>query len=383
MKDKVGKIRVDRRTVLKAGAGLIGGVAMSQLLPSLGGVAQAADPTATPASVPADFYSTVTITPEGGYVDPAKYGKFRIGFSNGFSGNSWRKVMLAALQKEAKQHPELKELIIVDGQNDVNKQVGDIESLISQEVDAILVIGNSGTAVVPALKKATDMNIVTVPFNLPVDGDQYTAYTGVDPARKGARNAEALVKYLGGKGKIVALGGIPGNSYTAAGWGAAEPIFKKAGIEVLAFKDTDWEEDKAKVVMSDLIAAYPEIDGIWSDGGQVATGALKALLAANKPLIPVTGDDYNGLLRLYDQYKDKYPNFKFSSISEPTWESVIALRTALDVLKGGKVPVKAMIEPKAITPENYKQYYRPDLPDGAFADTDLSDEELKKIFSGG
>jgi ribose transport system substrate-binding protein len=373
VKDNMGKIRVDRRTVLKAGVGLIGGAAASRLLP-LGGVAQAADPTATPVAAPAgDFYSTVTITSEGGKVDTSKYARFRIGFSNGFSGNSWRKMMLAALAKEVKRHPEIKEMIIVDGQNDVNKQVGDIESLISQEVDAILCIANSGTAVVPALKKATDMNIVTLPFNLPVDGDQYTAYTGVDPARKGARNAAELSKLMGNKG----------NSYTAAGWGAAEPIFKQNGIEVLTFKDTDWQEDKAKVVMSDLIAAYPEIDGVWSDGSQVATGALKALLAANKPLIPVCGDDYNGIFRLYDEYKDKYPNFKFSAISEPTWEVVIALRMALDVLKGGDVPVKAMIEPKAITPETYQQYYRPNLPDAAFVDTDLSDEELKAIFSGG
>ena len=74
---------------------------------------------------------------------------------------------------------------------------------------------------------------------------------------------------------------------------------------MLAFRDTNWEEDRAKIVMADLIAAYPQIDGVWCDGGQVATGAMKALLAANRPLVPVTGDDYNGILKLYDQYKDK------------------------------------------------------------------------------
>jgi ribose transport system substrate-binding protein len=132
--------------------------------------------------------------------------------------------------------------------------------------------------------------------------------------------------------------------------------------------------------MSDLISAYPEIDGVWADGSQVSTGALKALMAANKPLIPVVGDDYNGLLRLYDEYSAEYPDFGFQAISEPTWESAIALRIALDILKGEEVPFKQMIEPTAITVDNYKEYYKSDLPDAVFVDTELSDETLKEIF---
>jgi ribose transport system substrate-binding protein len=333
-----------------------------------------------------NFISEQTIVAEGDIVNVSKYAKkgpYRIGFSNGFSGNSWRKMCTASLQREAKNHEEIEDLIILDGQGDVNKQVNDIESLIAQEVDAILVIANSGTAVIPVLREATRLGIVTIPFNLPVEGNDFTAYVGVDPANKGERNAKFLKGAVGSNAKIVALGGLPGNSYTAAGWGAAESLLKSAGIEVLAFRDAYWEEDRAKVIMSDLIVAYPQIDGVWADGGQVSTGALKALLAANKPLIPVCGDDYNGLLRMYDKYKDKYPEFKFSAISEPTWESAIALRTALKILKGEKVNSKQMIKPKGITPANYKDYFRPDLPDAVFVDTGLSDKELSEIFGLG
>jgi ribose transport system substrate-binding protein len=330
-----------------------------------------------------DFISKQTVVSVGDMVDSAKYAKkgpYRIGFSNGFSGNSWRKMCLASLEREAAKHKDIKDLIVLDGQGDVNKQINDIESLISQEVDAILVIANSGTAVVPVLREATRLGIVTIPFNLPVEGTNYTAYVGVDPANKGERNAEFLKSAVGSGGKVVALGGLPGNSYTAAGWGAAESLLKGAGIDVLAFRDAYWEEDRAKVIMSDLIVAYPKIDGVWADGGQVVTGALKALLAANKPLIPVCGDDYNGLLRMYDKYSKEYPGFSFSSISEPTWESAIALRTALKILKGEKVNSKQMIKPKSITPDNYKDYFRPDLPDAVFVDTELSDKELAEIF---
>lgn len=322
------------------------------------------------------------ISKSGAAVSAAKKaGPYRVGFSNGFSGNSWRAMCIRALQLEAKNHQDLGDLIVVDGQGDITKQVNDIKSLASQQVDAILCIANSGTAVVPALRNATRDGIVTVPFNLPVDGEDYSAYCGTDPSKKGNASGTWLRNALGGKGKIVALGGLPGNSYTAAGWKGAQEAFAGAEIEVLAFKDTDWSEDKAKVVMSDLIAAYPEIDGIWADGGQVTAGASKALLAAGRPLVPVTGDDYNGLLKLYDTEKGRQQKFDIGLISEPTWESVVALRMALSILRGEEIAKQWIITPKLITKDNYKDYMRADLADGVFTDTNLPDDELKKIFS--
>jgi ribose transport system substrate-binding protein len=370
-----------RQFLAMLAAGSASGLLMASGLRA--GLAQG--PTPTPSATPAmrDAIAAATIDAQGAAVDVAKYAKagpYRIGFSNGFSGNSWRAMMLASLEQEKLRHPEIGELIIVDGQGDVTKQVNDIESLIAQSVDVILTIPNSGTSVAPALRSATQQGIVTVPFNLPVDGEDYVAYIGTDPANKGLRLGEWLRDALGGKGKIVALGGLPGNSYTAAAWGAAEKVLKEAGIEVLAFRDAYWEEDRAKVVMADLITAYPQIDGIWCDGAQVAAGACKALLAANRPLVPVTGDDYNGLLKLYADNSSNHPNFKFGLLSEPTWESALALRTAINILKGQPTTKLQIIQSAFITTENYEDFIRPDLPDGVFVDNDLPDETLKKIF---
>jgi ribose transport system substrate-binding protein len=346
-------------------------------------MAQDATPEAT--AMAGDIISQATIVSQGTAVDVVKYKKdppYRIGFSNGFSGNSWRAMMLEYINREKAMHPEISDLIIVDGQNDINKQVADIESLVSQNVDAILTIPNSGTSVAPVLRDATNQGIVTVPFNLPVDGTGYTAYLGTDPVDKGTRLGEWLRDALNGTGKIVALGGIPGNSYTAAAWAASQAVFEGTNIEVLAYRDANWEEDHAKVVMADLITAYPEIDGIWCDGAQDAAGACKALLDANRPLVPVTGDDYNGLLKLYAANKDTQPKFDFGLIAEPTWESALALRTAVSILKGEPTNSTLIIQPPFITKDNYEQFIQPDLPDGVFAFNDLGSDVLQKIFSG-
>ncbi len=321
------------------------------------------------------------LTPVGDMVQGmAKDGPYRIAFSNGFSGNSWRAMAIAALEAEAAATPDIAEFVTVDGQGDINKQVNDIEGLINQQFDAILVIANSGSAVAPILRDATSEGIVTAPFNLPVDGTDWSTYVGTDPQKKGASLGKWLSDALGGTGKIVALGGLPGNGYTAAGWAGAQEAMAE-GIEVLAFRDAYWEEDRAKVIMADLIAAYPEIDGIWCDGAQVGAGAIKALLDAGRPLVPVTGDDYNGMLKLFDEHKSSQPGFDIGLMSEPTWQGVFAMRAAVSLLKGEAVPKQQILEPQIITAANYQDYIRPGLPDGVFTDTSLTDDQLREIFS--
>ncbi|MFO1070989.1 MAG: substrate-binding domain-containing protein [Geminicoccaceae bacterium] len=351
-----------RRRSLMLGAGLVGSLALS-------------------GRAFADTIADATISGVGDMVKGTKKdGPYRIGFSNGFSGNTWRTMCTRAVENEAKaQGSAIAEFVVVDGQGDITKQVNDIETLINQQVDAILCIPNSGSAVAPVLAEATREGIVTVPFNLPVDGTDWSTYVGTDPERKGKALGEWLNTALGGKGKIVALGGLPGNSYTAAAWAGAQSALG-SGVEVLAFKDAYWEEDRAKTVMADLIAAFPEIDGVWCDGGQVGAGAMKALLAANRPLVPVTGDDYNGLLKMYLAERAAQPKFDIGLMSEPTWQSVVALRAALTLLGGGEVAKQQVIQPQLITKANVEKFVRPDMADGVFVDTNLSAEELKQIF---
>ena len=84
-----------------------------------------------------------------------------------------------------------------------------------------------------------------MPFNLPVDGDAWSSYVGTDPVKKGKALGKWLRDALGGKGKIVALGGLPGNSYTAAGWDGRRRR-SAPSIEVLAFKDAYWRRTRPR-----------------------------------------------------------------------------------------------------------------------------------------
>ncbi len=335
-----------------------------------------------PADAAADPIATATITPVGATVTgKARPGPWRIGFANGYAASPWRAMCVAAIEQEAAARPQqIAQLLVRDGKGEIERQIDQIRGLIRARVDAILCIPNSPDAVAAALADATAQGIVTVPFNLPVDGDGWSCYVASDPAQKGHAMGAWLVGALNRQGKIVGLGGVPGNPYTAACWAGTQAALQGTAITPLNLTAGWWQRSRARAVMAGLIAAFPEIDGIWCDGGQDATGAIEAMIAAHRRLVPVTGDDYNGLLKLYAALGGRDPGFTFGLMSEPSWQGVIALRAALTLLGGGSVAKRQLVQPALITPANYQQYIRPRLPDAVLVDSALDDATLARIF---
>ena len=60
--------------------------------------------------------------------------------------------------------------------------------------------------------------------------------------------------------------------------------------------------------------------------------------------------------------------------------SVTALNTLIDALKGKKVSQEIELPIDTITSENIYDYYRSDLNDNFWCDTQLSDANLKKLY---
>jgi ribose transport system substrate-binding protein len=174
----------------------------------------------------------------GGSAAAAKPTKgFTIGFEEGVCANSWRKEMLYAFNQLAAKYEKegiVKKTIVTCANDSVSGQIANINTMIGEHVNALLLIANSGSAVVPVVTKATNDGIVTVPFNLPLTGGSYSAYVGTNPCLKAQDNARSLVSFVGGKpGGIVALGGTPGNSYTEEGWACAQKILAAGQVKVL------------------------------------------------------------------------------------------------------------------------------------------------------
>jgi ribose transport system substrate-binding protein len=80
-----------------------------------------------------------------------------IGVSNDSVANPLRVQMINEIQYYASQHPELiKELIVLNAGEDTNKQISDVQDLISRGVDGIVLSPHSNTAFTAVLKDAKE-----------------------------------------------------------------------------------------------------------------------------------------------------------------------------------------------------------------------------------
>lgn len=310
--------------------------------------------------------------------------QYVIGLSNFSLGNSWRVQMVEEAKYAASQHQDLvKELIVTEAEGDISKQISDIEDLIAKKVNAILITAANPKALVPVVTKAMAAGIVVVDFDNLVYTDNITAHVIVDQKEFGRVQGEWLVKAMGGKGKIVAFNGIKGTAISAERFEGAKSVFDQhPDIEIVQEVYAEWDYAKAKRAMEDLLAAYPSLDGIWSQGGAMSEAVIEAYLERNLVPPPVTGEDGNGFLKIWKELRDsgKYPEFDSIATSMPTWCSAKAMEVALAALTKQPYEKETVIPIPTITAETLDQYVKPDLPDSFWCNSQLPEDIVKKMF---
>ncbi|MBB4122607.1 ABC transporter substrate-binding protein [Martelella radicis] len=305
--------------------------------------------------------------------------KYTVGYDNYFNGNSWSVQLSREFEAEAERNADTVDVIYTESEMKADRQVSNIEDMITRGVDAIVFTPISPTAVIPVLKKAEAQGIKIVLLASTIRSDDYDALVTVDDVDFGKAGAEWLAEKLGGEGRIIALNGISGISASDDRWEGAEAVFDAyPGIEVISVVDAGWDYAKAKVAVSNLLAANPEVDGVWSQGGSMTLGAIDAFDAAQRPLVPMTGEDNNGYLKRWaalesDGYESVAP-------SKPTWLGSEALLVAIDLLEGEEVEKDKVYEVPMITSENLSEFTRDDLSDSFWANTRLSDEQIRATF---
>ena len=221
--------------------------------------------------------------------------------------------------------------------------------------------------------------IKVISFDNYVDTDNVTAKVGIDETAFGVAGAQWLVDTLGGQGNIIVLNGIAGSGVDEMRRSGAMSVFADyPDIKILGEAHAGWDYAQAKSAMESFLSAYPQIDGVWSQGGAMTQAALDAFLAAGRSLIPMSGEANNGLLMAWKENLDK----GFDSIApcSPTFMSASALETAIAALNGEPVELHTIIELPFIVSDNLDGYVRMDLPDSFWNFTILTPEQVDALY---
>lgn len=186
--------------------------------------------------------------------------------------------------------------ISTDAGSSAEQQIADVENLISQGADALIILAQDGTAILPAVQSALDQGIPVVAYDRLIenDGALYVTFDNVEVGRAEARVIFDLVPT--GTYAIIKGNAADANSdFLRAGFEDIIGDAVAAGDIVICCETyTDnWDTALAQTQMEQFLTQENNaIDAVLSENDGMATGVVAALDAVGLAgSIPVSGQD--------------------------------------------------------------------------------------------
>ncbi|WP_448319113.1 ABC transporter permease/substrate-binding protein [Streptomyces sp. CO7] len=241
------------------------------------------------------------------------------------------------------------DLTVTDAQNDASQQANQLQNFTSSGLSTIVVNPVDSDAAGPSVRSANKADIPVVAVDRGVNKAEVDTLVASDNVEGGRMAARALGEKLGGKGSIVILQGQAGTSASRErGQGFAEGLEEFPGIEVVAKQPADFDRTKGLDVMTNLLQAHPDVQGVFAENDEMALGAAKALGSRAGKDVQVVGFDGTP-----DGLKAVEAGTLYASVAQqPTELGKIAVRNALDAAEGKDLKDLVKVPVKVVTKEN-------------------------------
>ncbi len=213
---------------------------------------------------------------------------------NNFNEERWAKfdepAMRAVLDAAGVQY------ISTDAGSSAEQQLTDIENLIAQGADALIILAQDGTAVLPGVKSALDQGIPVIAYDRLIEdpGAFYLTFDNVEVGRMQAREILKLVP----EGNYVFIKGNAADANADFLRGGQQEILQEAidsgAIVNVGESYTDnWLPDVAQTNMEQFLTANNnEVDAVVASNDGMAGGVVAALEAQGLAgVVAVSGQD--------------------------------------------------------------------------------------------
>lgn len=169
----------------------------------------------------------------------------------------------------------------VQGPNefDPTEQIPIVEAVVAQGPDAILIAPTERTALAAPLQAAQDAGITVVLVDTIVDDENIgVSRIATDNVEGGRVAGEALVELIGGEGTVFVNTTQPGVSTVEERQEGFESVIEgESGIEYLGAEFNNDDPTRAAQITSAVLAANPDLAGIFATNLFSAEGAATAL----------------------------------------------------------------------------------------------------------
>jgi D-xylose transport system substrate-binding protein len=245
----------------------------------------------------------------------------------GVSWNNFQQPRWAATDKPAMQKTIEAgggTFIDADANLDSQRQLSDVDTLISKGAKVLVLLAQDQKAILPALQKAKDAGIPVIAYDRLIE-DPSVLYITFDNVGVGKAEATAILAKVP-TGNYVLIKGDPGDpnasTFLPSGWDAAGLKDKVASGDIKIIGPADgtytdaWKTEKAQANMEAIIdqanSSGKKIDAILAENDSTALGVVAALTSKNYGFPPLSGQDGDPAnlnnVALGKQYVDVWKN---------------------------------------------------------------------------
>jgi ABC-type sugar transport system substrate-binding protein len=257
---------------------------------------------------------------------------------------------------------------IEDAQDDVAKQLNQIQNFVAAKVDAIIVNPVDTDATAAMTKLAADAKIPLVFVNRePVNVDTLPdtqAFVASNEKDSGTLETQQICKLLKDAGKgsganILVMEGQLSNQAARQRTADIHDVIATPDcsfIKIVDEQTANWSRDEAQSLMANWLSAGIKYDAVVSNNDEMAIGALQAMKAGGV-------DTSKVIIGGVDATQDALASMKAGDLKATVFQDAAgqgkgALDTALALAGGKKVDKKVYIPFVLVTPDNMDQFIK-------------------------
>ena len=177
--------------------------------------------------------------------------------------------------------------------SDIAGQMGMIQDVLTQGVDAIILSTHDENAAAPLVKQAVDQGVAVIIVNSDITTFPTAVHGVVGYSQRNGthKEGEYILDLVGGQAKVGVLEGLPGYHSTERIGGFLDAFEGQEGIEIVTSLPTEWNVETGNKAMTDMLQAHPEIEVVVAANDYIAIGAARAAEALGRTDVKLFGND--------------------------------------------------------------------------------------------
>jgi D-xylose transport system substrate-binding protein len=174
------------------------------------------------------------------------------------------------------------EVVVQSANGDEAKQLSQVQNMLSQDIDALVIIAINSDALSTVVDQAKAEGIPVLAYDRLINGTEIDAYVSFDNVRVGEMQAEYLVEQVP-SGKYFLMGGSPTDNnakmFREGQMNIIQPLVDSGDIEVAGDQwAKNWDANEALKIMENALTANKnDIDAVVASNDSTAGGAIQAL----------------------------------------------------------------------------------------------------------